>query len=199
MEALIAKMRLLAKAEVILVRLHLRRAVRQVSFVLVAALFGLMALAMLNVAFYLLLAPRIDPALAALAVAGLDMVVAVVAVAAASRLELGPEAEDAEAIRDVASRELAADAERLRAQLEDLVQEIKRIRTAVTGITHPGGIGLPAIFQWVMMFVSFLRRKRVMLIRACTGHNIGSSPLMGRLGEGDGSRCITLPLPLPEM
>ena len=133
---------------------------RQVSFVLVAALFGLMALAMLNVAFYLLLAPRIDPALAALAVAGLDMVVAVVAVAAASRLELGPEAEDAEAIRDVASKELAADAERMRAQLEDLVQEIKRIRTAVTGITHPGGIGLPAIFQWIMMFVSFLRRKK---------------------------------------
>jgi len=47
MEALIAKMRLLAKAEVILVRLHLRRAVRQVSFVLVGALFGLMALALL--------------------------------------------------------------------------------------------------------------------------------------------------------
>jgi len=160
MEALIAKMRLLAKAEVILVRLHLRRAVRQVSFVLVGALFGLMALAMLNVAFYLFLAPRIDPALAALAVAGLDMVLAVVAVVAAGRLELGPEAEDAESIREIASKELAADAERLRAQLEDLVQEIKRIRTAVTGITQPGGIGLPAIFQWVMMFVSFLRRRR---------------------------------------
>jgi hypothetical protein len=160
MEALIAKMRLLAKAEVILVRLHLRRAVRQVSFILVAALFGLMALAMLNVAFYLFLAPRIDPALAALAVAGLDTLLAVVAVVAASRLELGPEAEDAASIREAASRELAADAERVRAQLDDLGQDIKRIRSAVTGIAQPGGISLPVIFQWIMMFVTHLLRKR---------------------------------------
>ena len=160
MEALIAKMRLLAKAEAILVRLHLRRAVRQVSVVLAAALFGLLGLAMLTVAFYLFLAPRIDPALAALSVAVLDLLLAVAAVVAASRLELGPEAEAAEMIRDRASSELAADAERLRAQLDDLGQDIKRIRSAVTGLVHPGGIGLPVIFQWIMMFVTYLRRKR---------------------------------------
>ena len=160
MDELIAKLRLLAKAEAILVRLYLRRAVRQVSFVLVAALFGLLALAMLNVAFYLFLAPRIDPAFAALAVAGLDALLAVIAVAAASRLELGPEAEDAESIRDLASDELAADAERLRAQLDDLGQDIKQIRSAVTGIVQPGGINLPAVFQWLMMLVGYLRGKR---------------------------------------
>lgn len=160
MDKLIAKLRLLAKAEAILVRLHLRRAVRQMSFVIVAALFGLLALAMLNVALYLFLAPRIDPALAALAVAGLDALVAVVAVAAASRLELGSEAESAESIRDQVSNELAADAERLQAQLADLGQDIKRIRSAVTGIVQPGGIGLSAIFQWLMTLVGYLRRKR---------------------------------------
>lgn len=160
MDELIAKLRLLAKAEVILVRLHLRRAVRQMSFVIVAALFGLLALAMLNVALYLFLAPRFDPALAALAVAGLDALVAIVAVAVASRLELGPEAEAAASIRDLASDELAADAERLRAQLDDLGRDIKRIRSAVTGIVQPGGLGLPVIFQWLMMLVGFLRRKR---------------------------------------
>jgi hypothetical protein len=41
MNELIAKLRLIAKAEAILIRLHLRRAVRQVSFVLAAAVFGL--------------------------------------------------------------------------------------------------------------------------------------------------------------
>jgi hypothetical protein len=134
--------------------------VRQVSFVLAAALFGLLALAMLNVALYLFLASRFDPALAALVVAGLDALLAVVAVAAASRLELGPEAEAAASIRDIASDELAADAERLRAQLDDLGQDIKRIRAAVTGITQPGGISLPAVFQWLMMLVGYLRGKR---------------------------------------
>ena len=160
MNELIAKLRLIAKAEAILVRLHLRRAVRQVSFVLAAAVFGLLALAMLNVALYLFLAPRFDPALAALAVAGLDALLAVVAVAAAIRLELGPEAEAAESIRDLASNELAADAERLRAQLDDLGQDIKQIRSAVTGIVQPGGISLPAVFQWLMMLVGYLRGKR---------------------------------------
>lgn len=160
MEKLIVKMRLLAKAEVILVRLHLQRAVRQMSLVLAGALFGLLALAMLNVALYLFLAPRIDPALAALAVAGFDTLVAVIAIAAASRLEVSPEAEAVASIRDQVSNELAADTERLQAQLNDLGQDIKRISSAVTGFTNPGGIGLPAIFQWLMMLAGYLRGRR---------------------------------------
>jgi hypothetical protein len=161
MEEMIAKVRLLAKAEVILFRLYLRRAAYKMSLVLVAALFGLLALAMLNVALYLFFAPRVDPALAALAVAGVDVLLAVVAVSVAGRLELGPEAEAAASLRDLASNELAADAERLRIQLDDLVQDIKRIRSAVTGNAQPSGIGLPAVFQWIMMIVDYLRRKRV--------------------------------------
>jgi len=157
---LIKKLRLLAKAEAILVRLHLRRAVRQMSLVLGAALFGLLALAMLNVALYLLLAPRIDPALAAFAVAGMDLLVGVAAVVAAGRLELGPEAETAEMIRDRASSELAADAERLRQQLKGLGEDIKGIRTSISSILQPGGISMPAVFSWLMMLVGFLRRKR---------------------------------------
>jgi hypothetical protein len=160
MEELIAKLRLLAKAEAILVRLHLRRAVRQVSLVLAAALFGLLALAMLNIALYLFLVPLFGPALAALAVAGLDLLVGVVAVSTASRMELGPEAEATEALRDRVMNEVAADAERLRKQFEDLGDDIKGIRTAVSGILQPGGTGLPAVFQWLMMLVGFLRRKR---------------------------------------
>ena len=160
MDDLIKKLRLLAKAEAILVRLHLRRAVRQVSLVLGAALFGLLALAMLNVALYLLLAPRIDPALAAFAVAGMDLLVGVAAVVAAGRLELGPEAETAEMIRDRATSELAADAERLRKQLEGLGEDIKGIRTSISSILQPGGISMPAVFSWLMMLVGFLRRKR---------------------------------------
>jgi hypothetical protein len=161
MNEMIAKVRLLAKAEVILFRLHLRRAARKVSLVLVAALFGLLALAMLNVALYLFLAPRVDPALAALAVAGVDVLLAAISVSVAGRLELGSEAEAAASLRDLASNELAADAERLRVQLDDLGQDIKRIRSAVTGNAQPGGIGLQAVFQWIMMIVGYLRRKHV--------------------------------------
>jgi hypothetical protein len=160
MEDLIAKLRLLAKAEAILVRLHLRRAVKQVSLVLVAALFGLIGLAMLNVALYFSLTQQIGPAPAALVVAGLNLLLAVIAVIVAGRLGLGPEAGDAESIRDIASADLASEAERLRSQLDDVGQDIKRMSAAVTGITQPGGIGLPTLFQWLMTLVSFLRRKQ---------------------------------------
>jgi outer membrane murein-binding lipoprotein Lpp len=112
---------------------------------------------MLNVALYLFLSSRfIRPGGLA---GGLDALLAV-AVVAASRLELGPEAEAAASIRDIASDEIAADAERLRAQLDDLGQDIKQIRSAVTGIVQPGGISLPAVFQWLMMLVGYLRGKR---------------------------------------
>ncbi len=160
MDKIIAKVRLLAKAEVILFRLHLQRAARQVSLVLFAALFGLLALVMLNVALYLFLAPRIDPALGALAVAGVDVLLAVVSVTAAGRLKLGPEAEAAALLRDEASNELAADADYLRVQLDDLVQDVKRIRSAVTGNAQPGGISVPTVLQWIMMIISHLRGKR---------------------------------------
>jgi len=160
MDELIVKLRLLAKAEAILVRLHLRRAVLQMSLALVAALFGLLALAMLNVALYLYLVVRMDPALAAFAAAGMDLLIGVAAVVAASRLELGREAETAEMIRDRAISELAADTEHLRQRLEGLGEDIKGIRTSISGILQPGGIGLPTVFSWIMMLVGFLRRKR---------------------------------------
>jgi hypothetical protein len=159
MDDLIKKLRLLAKAEAILVRLHLRRAVMQVSLVMAAALFGLLALAMLNVALYLLLAPRLDPAMAAFVVAGADLLVAVLAVVAAGRLEIGHEATEAESIRNAAMQELTADAERMRTKLEVLGDDIRDIRTTVSGILRPGGINIPAIFQWLMTIVGFLRRK----------------------------------------
>lgn len=160
MDELIVKLRLLVKAESILIRLHLRRTVRQVSLVLAAALFGLLALVMLNVALYLFLEPRTGPAQAALAAAGLDLLAAAAAVIIAGRLGLGPEAGSARSLRDLASAELAADADRLREQLNDLGKDIKRIRAAVTGITHPAGIGLPRMLQWLVMLIGLLRRKR---------------------------------------
>ncbi len=160
MNDIIAKVRLLAKAEVIFFRLHLRRVTRQVTLFLVAALFGLLSLAMLNVALYLFLAPRVDPALAALAVAGLDVLLAVISASVAGRLELGPEAETAALLRDQATNELAADAERLRVKLDDLGQDIKRIRSAVTGSGQAGGTGLPAVFEWITRIVGYLRRNR---------------------------------------
>jgi hypothetical protein len=160
MNALIAKVRILAKAETIVARVHVRRIVQQTGLFVAAALFGLLALAMLNVALYLYLANRFNPALAALAVAGTDLALAMIAVVVAGRLELDPEVKAAESLRDLASSELSAEADRLRTKLADLGRDIEHIRAAVTGIAQPGGIIPSSAFQWLTMFINHLRRKR---------------------------------------
>jgi hypothetical protein len=160
MNELIAKVRILAKAETILARMRMRTMARQAALVMAAALFGLLALAMLNVALYLYLANLSGPAPAALAVAGLDVALAMIAVVAAGRLELDPEVKEAESLRDLALSELSAEADHLRIQIDELGHDIKRIRTAVTGITQPGGISQSMVFQWLIMLINYVFRKR---------------------------------------
>jgi hypothetical protein len=54
-------------------------------------------------------------------------------------------------VRGLAVEGLAADAGRLRAHFTNLREEIRRIRSAMTSFTRPGGSGLPAVFQWLLI------------------------------------------------
>ncbi len=160
MDELLIKMRLLLKAEMILFRLQLHRTVQQTAFYIAAALLTVLAAGMLNIALYLYLAPRLDNAGAALAVAVVDIALAVVAVVTAGRLRLGPEVAAAKDLREAAMTELAADAERVKAQIAALHDDIKQIRTAVTGVLSFGGINLTSLFQWVPMLLRVLLRRK---------------------------------------
>ncbi len=154
------KVRLLLKAEMILFRLQLRRTVQQAAFYIAAALLAVLAAGMLNIALYLYFAPRLDNAGAALAVAMVDIVLAAAAVVAAGRLRLGPEVDAAKALREAAMAELAEDAERAKTQIADLHDDIKRIRTAVTGFMSFGGVNLTSLFQWVPVLLRALSRRK---------------------------------------
>ena len=160
MDEFLIKMSLLLKAEMILFRLQLRRTVQQAGFYIAAALLAVLAAGMLNIALYQYLAPRLDNAGAALVVAMLDIVLAVAAVVLAGRLRLGPEVDAAKALREAALAELTADAERVKAQIADLHDDIKRIRTAVTGSFGFGGANLTSLFQWVPVLLRALSRRK---------------------------------------
>ncbi len=160
MDEFLIKMRLLLKAEMILFRLQLRRIVQQAAFYLAAALLAVLAAGMLNIALYLYLAPRLDNAGAALAVALVDIVLAVAAVAVAGRLQFGPEVDAVKALRDAALAELTADAERAKTQIAELQDDIKGIRTAVTGFLDFGGVNLTSLFQWVPVLLRVLLRRK---------------------------------------
>jgi len=160
MDELVVKLRLLAKAELILLRLHLRRTVKQATFYIVAALLAVLAVGMLNVALYLYLSPLLESARAALVVALADIALAAVVILAAGRMHLGPEADAANALRELTMRELVSDVDRVRAQIADLSDDIKKIRTTVTGFMSLDSIGLPSLLQWLPMLLGLFRRKQ---------------------------------------
>jgi hypothetical protein len=160
MDEFLIKMRLFLKAEMILYRLQLRRIVQQAAFYLAAALLAVLAAGMLNIALYLYLVPRLDTAGAALAVALADIVLAAAAAVAAGRLRPGPEVDAAKDLREAALAELAADAERIKVQIADLHDDIKRIRTAVTGFLSFGSFDLTSLFQWVPALLRILSRRK---------------------------------------
>ena len=56
--------------------------------------------------------------------------------------------------------ELIADAERVKTQIADLHDDIKRIRTAVTGFLSFGGVNLASLFQWVPVLLRVLLRRK---------------------------------------
>jgi hypothetical protein len=160
MDELIVKTRLLAKAELILLRLHLRRTLKQAAFYIVAGLMAVLAVGMLNVALYLYLSPLLDGARAALIVAAADIALAAIVIIAAGRLNLGPEADAANALRELTMSELVTDIDRVKAQIADLSDDIKKIRSAVTGFMSPGGIGISSVLQWLPVLFGLFRRKK---------------------------------------
>ncbi len=160
MDEFLIKMRLLLKSEMILFRLQLRRTVQQAAFYIAAVFLALLAAVMLNIALYLYFAPRLDNASAALAVAAVDIVLAVVAVVVASHLRLGPEVDTVKALREAVIAELTADAERVKTQIAELHDDIKWIRTAVTGFLSCGGVNLTSLFQWVPVLLRVLLRRK---------------------------------------
>ena len=160
MNELVVKMRLLAKAELILVRLHLRRTVKQAAFSILAALLAVLAAGMLNLALYVYLSPLLGGAGAALVVAAADLAVAVIVIFLAGRLPLGPEENAANSLRELTMAELSADIDRVRAQIADVSSDIKTIRSALSGFMSLGSLGLPSVLQWLPMLIGLLRRKK---------------------------------------
>ncbi len=160
MDDIVTKIHLLLKAEMLLFRLQLRRTVRQAAFYVAAALLAVLAVGMLNIALYLYLAPRLDNSSAALAVAIIDIVLAVAAAIAAGHLNLGPEADAARAVREDAMAKIATDAERVKTQITDLHDDIKRIRTAVTDALSFSGANLAWLLQWIPVLLRLLLRRK---------------------------------------
>lgn len=136
----ILKLQILARSEMALLRLQAKRnAVRTASFV-VALVFVMLALAMLNFAGYQALVETRSPAIAALLVAVADIVVAVIVVLMSRGA--GPNEEQEKMVRDIrdlAYNELSADFDVARAKVSEVTEDVKRIRSGFSAVTSGSG------------------------------------------------------------
>ena len=137
------KLRILARAEVALARIKVQRTGFQAALFVVAALFALVGLALLNLAAYNALVPRLGPALAALAVGGANLLLAAIAITVALKARPGRTDEKmAQEIRDLASDEIKKDVDEVRDDINKISDEIAGIRAGFSSVREavPGGV-----------------------------------------------------------
>jgi NADH:ubiquinone oxidoreductase subunit K len=127
------KLQLLVRAEIALAKIYARRSMLRAAFVAVALVFVLMALGMLNFAAYLGLLDKYTPGIAALLVASADVACAVVVFIIGRKAGPADSEENmAQEIRDMAYTEVSKDVEDVKLRIEQLADEVKKIRTGVS-------------------------------------------------------------------
>lgn len=162
MDDLVLKFRILLRAESAIRSSQIRLAVRQARLTSVGLVLALLALGMLNVSIYSALEPRIGGSTGALLLAIVNGVLALILILIAGRMKTGPEVEMAEEIRELAITELAADADQLK-------QEVQQVRSDVQGISDGfrrllsgdlTRLGLPNLSPLVGVLASSLKSRR---------------------------------------
>ncbi len=142
----ILKLKLLVKTEMTLGRLHARRAASQAVLAAVALFFVLLGLGMLNFAGYQSLSVRFSPAVAALSIAILDIIIGLTVLRISTHS--GSESDEekmAQEIRDLVYSELNNDVKAVKAEFTKVTDDVYRIRSGFNALTSGkigGAVGL---------------------------------------------------------
>ena len=157
----ILKLQILARSEMALLRIQAKRnAVRTASYVF-ALVFILLALAMLNFAGYQALVETRSPAIAALLVAAVDVVVAVIVVLMSRGSGRNEDQEKVvRDIRDLAYNELSADFDEAKAKVAQVTEDVKRIRSGFSAVTGGSGGIANNLAPLLGLLISALKKGR---------------------------------------
>ncbi len=152
------KLQLLARAEMALAQIRAQRAGARSAGFAVALVFGLLGLGMLNLAGYHALTPRLGPDGAALAVALVDMAVAALVLLLSRRAGPGEREEQlAREIRDLAYAELNSDLERVKAEIRQIGDDVRGIRS---GFVSVAGSAATTLGPLVGMLVKAVKKRQ---------------------------------------
>ncbi len=141
MDELMLKLRILASAEMNLVRVKSRRLLNRAVFFAIAAGLFLFAVLLLNVGAYQWLSERHSPSDAAFLVAGANAALGLILGIIGWRVRAGPEEQMAREVREMALDELTADVDELHAEVSKVGDDVKRIRSGFSVLTRGGQIG----------------------------------------------------------
>lgn len=150
----ILKLQILARAELALAKLRARQVATQIVVFVVAIVFGLLGLIMLNLAGYLALCSFVMPATAALIVALANAALAVSLAMAAGRAGASKNEEKlAQEIRTLAQAELNKDITLLKSDIQKVSDDFNRIRSALTSFSSgTANILVPLVNMLLSLF-----------------------------------------------
>lgn len=162
MNSLTRNLNILWRSERLLAEAEWRRSSRQITILVLAGVFGLLALIMLNVAGFYWLATTYGTAQAALAVAAADIVIAAILAVSAQSLKTAPETDMIREFRDSALAEIEAEAESFQTHLVQIRDDVKTIGATVSKVAaDPIGSLSPALLiPAINAFTTVVRSKK---------------------------------------
>jgi hypothetical protein len=157
----VLKLKILAHSEITLFRLQARRNATRMGLLVVALVFALLALAMLNFAAYQALAVKKGPAFAALMVALADVLLALILVAVSRGAGTSAEQEKlVRDIRDLAYKELSADVDEVKAGVAQVTEDVQRIRSGFSAFKSGSGGLTGNLSPIVSLLVGAVKKSR---------------------------------------
>ncbi len=158
----IMKLRILARAELTLARINAQRAAKSAILCAIAIGLVLLAVVMVNVGAYQLLAETYSNAVAAFLVAAGNVVLAVVLLIAARQFKPGPEEKMVREIREMALGEVTADIDAIKADFAQLGTDVKRIRRGFSALGSGGsfGLGLVSLAPVIAAIIEAIKHRR---------------------------------------
>ena len=162
MHELIMKLRILARAEITLARINARRVANRAILYAIAIGLVLLAVVMVNIGAYQLLAETVSNATAAFLVAAGNGVLAAFLLFAARPSQPGPEEQMVREIREMALTEVTADIDEMKADFAQLGTDVRRIRTgfSLLGSGKSFGIGLAGLVPVIATIIEAVKHRR---------------------------------------
>lgn len=163
MDDTILKLKMLARTESTLARIHAQRLATQAKLFAVAIGLVLLTIVMLNVGAYELLAKYVGTANSAFIIAGANGLLAVILTLLGVRMRPGREEEMAREVRELVLNDFTADANKVKEKFAQVGADLQDLRSGIASLSTgvQGGIsGLASFGPLISFLLDALKRRK---------------------------------------